>query len=279
MPTTFVSDSFSGSAGTALASHTGGTGATWTLVSGSATAVLDGLGGVYQGTSSGGDSFWTASGTIPPGATSVTVSTTLVFDTLISGQESGIILVNSAGHGIILVVYQGSLYLQRYSGSPTTLASQSVTLTPGNSYSMSLTWNIETNVYTGVLGTTTINSSPDATYTPTAAGLVFYNSVGTTTTGQHQTAFLATAVVGSPATAYTLTESASSGQVGATDQHDVDHEWDDQRHGGRHPLAVGCRAVHARERHDRHMDIGVGLRADGDPDPVRLGGVYHHAEQ
>jgi lysophospholipase L1-like esterase len=181
----FVTDTFTDTAGTALASHTGETGATWTRTTMNATGDLRITAGgrVRPNTTTGGGSFYAASGT--PGGTNYGVQAGVYVAGTHNNGYAGVVLRNQGGSGseqtywVIYNGFSGSWELWKTpSGSPsgTQIGSGvSATLTVGQTYTLRLA--VVGSLLKAYVDGVEIISTSDTSVTGTGtAGIVGYGT-------------------------------------------------------------------------------------------------------
>lgn len=192
---TYVSDTFTDTAATALASHTGETGATWAAVTGRAIAVVISDANRLRVNTAGQNNLFYASGT--PAGAEVTVEVDFNIKTIVTGDFVGPAarMATGAETGYLAQYTATSTAWQLYrfsAGVFTQLGSNaSMTLTPGQTYHVVLEClNATKTLY--VDGVQILQSADNTVTASGKAGCRFVNTTaGTNTTSIHLDNFLA----------------------------------------------------------------------------------------
>lgn len=203
----FVSDTFADVDGTLLTAHTGQTGATWTLQSGTGSVAIKSNQAV--GTATGPLSYY-ASGT--PGSADYTVQATLDYNSNL-GVNAGIgaRLSSTAWTGYLFLYDDGGggrwILYKIVTGSLTQLGVSAATLTAGQSYVMSL--NVTGSTITCSVGGAAVITVTDTSITAAGFAGVWFNEAATGTTGIGLKNFTATGAVLTAGTASLSSVTAS----------------------------------------------------------------------
>lgn len=221
---TFISDTFTDTAGTNLTAHTPGTGGAWSAALGSPTWLISATGTAYATAATGGNALANAT-TIPSVSSGATIvlEFDLVSKSLITNSDIQCGLIDGSGNRYRFGYYyngpgngSNGWYFQRIDpGSITTQLGATATggaPTAGGTQHVTLTYVPSTKVWTwSVDGTVLVGPITDSTYTPTKAFIEAYITGGasTGTTGFHVDNVKASA----PPTAGTVSPTPTSSTV------------------------------------------------------------------
>jgi len=197
-PTTYSSDTFTGTAGTSLQSHTGEVGATWTVFASSSTAVLTDANRVRRNTTTPTQYYASAT----PSSANYTVEGDVTVKSLISGDAANVIGRQDTSNT------NGTYYAARYlsgdwellklvNGTVTVLDTSPVTLTSGQTYNLQLSMN-GSSIALYVDGTLKASATDSAITAAGKAGIRMGTSANptapTNTTGLHMDNFVVTPI-------------------------------------------------------------------------------------
>jgi lysophospholipase L1-like esterase len=212
---TFVNDTFTDTAATALASHTGETGATWTKRTAYSTgaAVISSANRLRQANSNGNVTEYYASGS--PASPDYDVQIDILVQSNKAGLAGVMCRVDTSVDTCYIAWYDGGVIgtnvwrLYKYvAGTSTLLGAASAVLTVGNTYTLKLSV-VGTSLTVLVNGSAVITTTDGAITAAGKAGIVLFDAAAGDSVGYHIDNFSASDAVAGPALAAgTLTATA-----------------------------------------------------------------------